>query len=493
MNDKILENISEDNPCGIDSKYEDSFALIEQEIDYDTSVTASRRTDWTIVVKSSEDFLINVSKDLKIATWWLYGMWKTNSWIGLNTALDVYVQLLEKHKKNIFPTSVKIKSNIFIWLENKLGDEILVNKNNLQYEVNLYDNFSKLNDVIQIILDKDERYFGKIIRLLEPIVKEKEKKETPVITKEVSVQSTSDTQLDSDISNDSDATKVLSQIKKDSSKLSNYYRNKDFKSTSAIRICRFLSFIEVDGTPYNDNNISFVNPPLITEIDEIIELTNNSQYTDAFILIEEILEVCPFWFDGHLKAYEIMINLNQNEIADEIKNTFMGFINSNKELLNISFKDKSSFATPKVKKWIEDENNVSTLLNQNNNTIDVYENIFNEVNELASNNKLLDAMQILEESYLKAKNMEEKFNWRLGHAKLAIEFDKKDIALALLEELETIIDKYNLVEWNPSLSGKVFYLILDTFTNMDIENEKIELLYKKLCKIDVEQALKIKI
>jgi len=492
VHNKILTDIQGDNPCGIDAKYEDSFSLIEQEIDKDSSVTSTTRTDWDKIIKSSEEFLFEVSKDLKIATWWFYGMWKVKSWDGLNTALNIYVQLLEKYQKNIFPTSVKIKTNVFIWLETKLSDEILSNKNNLKHETELFDNFNKLNIVIQNILDKEEKYFGKITRLLEPIVKDKLKKEevknTPEIKEEKQVSGT-----DNEISNNSDATKVLSDLRKTASSLAQYYRTTDFKDIKAIRISRFLSFLDVEGTPFNNNNISMINPPLITEIDEVIELINNAQHNEAFILIEEILEVCPFWFEGHLKAYEIMIKLNQDEIANEIKHTFLSFINTNKELLNISFKDNTPFATAKIKKWIEEESSVSTTLNKNNTTINVYESIMENINDLASNNKLLEAMQSLEEYYLKSSSIEEKFNWRLHHARLAIEFDKKDIALALLEELENMISLYSLDEWNPSLASQVYYLILDSFTNMDIETIKIESLYKKLCKIDVQQALKIKI
>jgi len=491
MYSKIIEDINENTPCGIDAKYEDSFALIEQEIDKDTSVTSDRRTDWDIVVKDSYEFLESTSKDLKISTWWLYGMWKTKSWSGLNAGLDMYVQMLEKYQKNIFPSSVKIKANVFMWLELKLGDEILASRNDLQYETKLYENFVKLNDVIQILLEKDEKYFGKVIRLLEPLVKAKEKKsqekeEAPKVT-------TSSESSINEITNNNDATKVLSDLKKNASNLSKYYREANFKDIVALKICRFLSFLDVDGIPYNTNNVTIINPPLITEIDEVIELTNNSMFRDAFILIEEILEVCPFWFDGHLRAYEIMLTLNEDHLAQEIKNTFMGFIATNTELLDVSFKDNTSFASPKVKKWIAQESQSGSSSNSNDNTSSINESILNEVNELASNNKIIQAMQILQSSYLESKNMEEKFNWRLHHAKLAIEFDKKDIALALLEGLENTIEKYKLEEWNPTLSSEVFYLILDTYTNMDIDSEKLELLYKKLCKIDVEKALKIKI
>ncbi len=148
------------------------------------------------------------------------------------------------------------------------------------------------------------------------------------------------------------------------------------------------------------------------------------------------------------------------------------------------------------KKWIQEELLSSNITESNVETSDDKEestNLKSEVYDLANENKLKDAMILLSNKTENASSIEEKFNLRLLHAQLAVEFDKKEMALALLEALEKDIEKYHLVEWNPKLASKVFTLLLTSFSNIDIHSDKLDLLYKNLCKTDINSAFEIKI
>jgi len=67
------------------------------------------------------------------------------------------------------------------------------------------------------------------------------------------------------------------------------------------------------------------------------------------------------------------------------------------------------------------------------------------------------------------------------------------VAKALLEDLKSEIDKYNLDEWKPKLAAQVFSLYLNTFNRTQVDLEDINTTYARLCKIDIEQALEIQI
>lgn len=121
------------------------------------------------------------------------------------------------------------------------------------------------------------------------------------------------------------------------------------------------------------------------------------------------------------------------------------------------------------------------------------EDVKNSIDALAQSGKLKEAMYKIEKQYDDSSSIEDKFNWRLYHAQLAVEFNKKDIAFALLDDLQKTIDKFNLDEWNPKLASKVYTLILNTFSNIDIENEKLEQIYKRLCITDINSAFEIKL
>ncbi len=135
--------------------------------------------------------------------------------------------------------------------------------------------------------------------------------------------------------------------------------------------------------------------------------------------------------------------------------------------------------------------NIKEPINEEKN--DEEKKQLSKIYELANDNNLKEAMSLLNKKYQTSSNNEEKFNWRLHHAKLAIEFEKKDIALALLEELEKDIEKFELNQWNPSLASKVYTLLLTSFSNMEITPNRLELIYKNLCKTDINSAFEIKI
>ena len=513
MHELILKAFSSSLPCGEDCKYEDSFLLIEQEIDKDKSVTQDGGTDWEVVVKSCEDFLINESKDLKIVSWLVFGLWKIESWQGLSRGLLIYNELLSTFGKDIYPKSTKSRTNIFSWIEESLTDDIFTNeqtKKSLIDEDNILSQFINLNTNINIQLETENNNFRKIINFIEGVIKEKnlqlskEKNLKKNIEKNEKIDNKNNQKTNSllnneiiVINNESDAINVLRSFKKNGSLLTNYYRKQNISSLKALRMTRLFTWLETDGLPNSEANVTFLHPPSELELDELEDLYKNKEYEDAFYLVEEILEVSPFWIDGHYYSYNILEKTKNYNEAKEVKNLLISFINTNEGILDLFFINNMPFASKKVKKWIEEELTSTKSSNTTNSSTEETtsddEEILLTIRQLADDNKIKEAMNILNQKYHSSSNTEEKFNWRLHHAELAIEFDKKEIALALLEELEKDIEKFHLNEWNPKLASKVYNLLLTSFSSIDIHVDKLDLIYKNLCKTDINSAFEIKI
>nr|WP_235664987.1 type VI secretion system domain-containing protein [Arcobacter defluvii] len=254
---------------------------------------------------------------------------------------------------------------------------------------------------------------------------------------------------------------------------------------------RFLSWLEVDGLPLSEGSKTSIYPPQKDELLAIEELYSKKNFQEASILIEEIIEVSPFWITGHYYIYNILIENKSYEYAEEIKNNLLSFIKTNQELLNLNFIDGSPFCNNESKIWIENELNSKEIILEKEETKE--EDFLVLVNEYASRGKIKEAMKFFEKKVFASSNEEEKFNLIIEYVKFAIKFDKKEIALVLLEELEIKINIFNLTQWNPRLSAKVYHLILSNFTNIDFEPLKFENMYKVFCKLDIEKALEIKL
>jgi type VI secretion system protein VasJ len=121
----IIEKISSKNPTGSDQKYEDTYLAIEAEIDKTMSASSAGGVDWTLISEHATQILELKSKDLKIASYWLYAQWKLSSWDGLEFALPLYTKLIATYKMKLFPKSTKVKLRILEWLHESLSILIL--------------------------------------------------------------------------------------------------------------------------------------------------------------------------------------------------------------------------------------------------------------------------------------------------------------------------------------------------------------------------------
>ncbi|QDF28477.1 type VI secretion system protein TssA [Halarcobacter anaerophilus] len=503
MSELILREFESTQKYGIDCRYEDLYLLIEQEVDKDYSVT-QESSDWNYIYKNTQELLENKTKDLKLASWWLFSSWKNNLWEGLDDNLTFYISFIEKFKQELFPKSLKAKSNIFLWLETSLTNEIINNETNKKLLIkpsSFYELFVQLDLVIKKSFESNDNKFRKIISFLKPFFDEEQKKEeeNKLEAKVEKVEKKSENKVElsvdrlTEVSSDSDAIKVLNNIKKSSSLLASYYRKKDFTDLRALRISTFLSWLETDGLPYANGKKTLLYPPAELELDELTSLYEDEKFEEALCLTQEIIEVSPFWIDGHFFLYNIFEKTNNKKISNEVKNTILSFLKTNSGILDFFFNDDTPFASNRVKKWLKDELNKNdendNLKEESNSSDQIIESIY----ELANNGKIKEAMQEVAKQYESSASIEEKFNWRLYHAQLAVEFNKKDIALALLEDLQKDIDRFNLDDWNPKLVSKVYSLILNSFTNIDIQNDKLEQIYKRLCKTDINSAFEIEL
>jgi len=489
----ILEDISTDNPCGSDYKYEDIFLEVEAEIDKSKNILEDMDTDWDKVSHVTETLLNEHTKDIKILCWWTYSLWKRELWVGLEKTLPVLDALLKKYTSTLFPKSKKVKISSLQWLETQLTEEVLDENGNIFAQIeheNFYTFFNNIEQSFSLAIEEEINLFSKIQKSLKKIIDEKEAKKKESVNQREIVSSPA-TEAD-EIVSDSDAAKLLSQMKKSATLLHNYWRKKEAANLGSIRLIRMLAWLETDGLPIHEDKKTPLNPPSQESVEEVEILYAEEKYTEAFEKVETVISFSPFWLDGHYISYNLLTAMGKDAAALEVKNALISYVNADKEILDLTFRDSTPFASIKVKEWLA--HNLETL--ESNIVVDKEQNEREEIIEtcylLAKKKNIKEAMKILQNSYTSASTKEDKFIWRLSHAQLAKEYGKNELALALVEDLRKEIEVYKLDEWNPKLSAKVFKLFLD-FNRTQVNVEELQMAYVSLCKIDAEEALEIKI
>lgn len=503
MSALIVQPFQNDMPCGREYKYEDSYVIVENEIDKSTSISSGVGTDWAVVVSQSESILAEHSKDLKLAAWWFFGLWKLEGWAGVERGLPLFSDLLNTFTTALYPKSIKVKNRTIAWLGASLSEEMTADEaafSKLQRPEELLEQFKTLEKGIQLACENDEYFCRKVQQLLEGTVAQKKaqesKAEVESTPKTGGNASTSPASVESgltSVNSDSDVNKVLKSIKKSADLVANYSRKNAFGSALAIRLNRMQSWLEVDELPTNEAGKTMMNAPSESSVDAIEELLSEAEYATAFEQLERILKFASFWFDGHYMAYKLLTTAGEESAANEVQQALRHFVALYPETLDFTFNDETPFASKETKAWLAVNNSaVESSPVQEESTEAKRSAVIQQARAAIKKNNIKEAMGLLQSNYMQADNNVEKFQWRLAHAEIAIECGKKEISLALLEDLEKTIDKHLLAEWQPELVSQVYMLYLQSFTRTQVELEKLDAVYNRLCKIDSTLAVDIK-
>ncbi|MFH0709260.1 MAG: type VI secretion system protein TssA [Pseudomonadota bacterium] len=490
----IFESISVEFNCGIDAKYDDVYLSIESEIDKINSPIEGSKTDWSFIIIESEKLLLTRTKDIKLLCWWAYAQFKVNGLKGFFQGISTINQLLENFGKDLFPKSNRAKLGAISWFETVMNLQLIQDR---QISVSIDDSESYLElfhifqEQVKKVCEDDVRLFSEACRLLEVKVSDKKQRdaaEKPKIF--VPLTSTSNTSSD-EITNDSDAIKVLNQLKKNAEKLTHYWREHQIDDGRALRMTRMISWLEIDGLPLVQNGSTMLNPPSIERIEQIDLLIAEGKNDEALHVIENVIFRSPFWLEGHYKAFQIYESIQKNKAASDVKNMLLGFINSNEGVTELKFRDGTSFVTSEIKGWLNQQT-LGGETEKESEAVDQLAIIGEKCYALVNKKNSKEAMEILQRFFRDAGSYEEKFRWRFLHAQVALAAGKPPMALALIEELEREIEYYKLEEWNPELVSDVYHFYLNSFNRTQIDRDKYDVAFQKLCRVDMAAAIDIK-
>lgn len=87
-----LEPIPGDEPAGPDARYEPDHEHIRAQAALLDAPTGGD-VDWPDVIKKGEGLLVNKSKDLLIASYVAYGLYRTNGLVGLASGMYLISEL----------------------------------------------------------------------------------------------------------------------------------------------------------------------------------------------------------------------------------------------------------------------------------------------------------------------------------------------------------------------------------------------------------------
>lgn len=485
---KIIEVISSENPTGSDQKYEDTYLAIESEIDKTMSASNVGDVDWKLIYELSTQILEDKSKDLKIASYWLYSQWKLSSWDGLEVSLPLYTELIDTYIMKLFPKSTKVKLRILEWLNENLSIVILKDIDALDEEKfkQLLSSFEMLESAIVKAFEKEDlKIFSSLIRKLKKYDEEKRSREKlnediePIEEKEIAITV-------------NDAS--TEEIKVESYKLLEHKREltetlSTIKSTEALfEMTQLIGFYKFKEAFSKDEKLKREEFPKDEEIKHLETLKEKEDYREQ---IKIYVVKYPCWLEGQslmIKKGEEKEQSEQYKIfLNTLKHKLIVFIKDNGVKIHNCEPSNYQIVAKTLKKWVNLENKYLTI----SNISAKYEEAFQESLTLIKTKNKESAVIMLDSIKKESKTIEESFLWSLKQVYLAFEIDDKNMAVALLYDLDKEIEFFNLEKWKPTLAIEVYILLLKPSINKILNLEMKELIYRKLCRLSPKEAMKV--
>jgi len=519
----MLDPINPENPCGEEMKYDDAYLAIEIEIEKSFNAIVETDVQWDEIASQCETLLAQNTKDLKIASYWLFATWKMHGWGAFVQALEMYTQLLETFRDKLYPLQPKRKEKILDWIESRLGDPLsqaLGAFSNGQLE-NLSETLERLNNVTREITEGKDTFFKKIQqdildffenekrRIASMEAREKERREEELRRKEEEKR-----QEESKAIRRVEEEEILSKFSPASS--SDVQENPSHHTPLGHENIEALHdpLLGLARSLFEQAPFDYFSFKMLFSLGEILWedfLRDSEVIYDDFVpsddvrravlalresavvtseqlrALEEQIRIRPTWLEGYFVAAGMLRTLGEVQTAEKLEGLIVHFLFRHTELMDMSVED-TPFLGEKLVAWAK--KNILDFQGEGAGSDQAqFRQVYQEALTLYRGESAEEAFAFLEEYYRQSRGAEERFRWRLIYVELALEVGDKRLALALLLELERLIEAHRIDQWQPDLAIATYEQMLKPILIQELGAEAKERIYQKLSILDVQKVI----
>ncbi|MEA1917625.1 MAG: type VI secretion system protein TssA [Campylobacterota bacterium] len=484
--------ISDDSPSGEDVKYDDEFIALSEEIAKLTSVTASSEVDYDRVIKLSNSILENKSKNILVASYLSFGLFKLHGIVGLMDGTKIIADLLENFWGTLFPPARRIKGriNAIAWWIERVTKES-ENMDSLEVEadkkVELLENFNKIDTILNENVE-DAPLLYSLIKTIDMKLTSKQKEEQVVESEQnpQEIQNSEVTQNTQEPTQKAPATQQpIKQVQITSDNIDEAFKatvntlneitgqmieSKDYRS-ELFTINRSFAWLDIDSLPPSDKKTTMLNPPDSQEIELLAQLYENKNFEDLLWAAESRVTTYLFWLDLHYYVAESLMSLNHTQTANVILNQVNYFITKLPGLENLTFSDYTPFASKSTKKWL-----YSNDINSNSSSYESSNSVEEEIECTLSS---IDAMN---EKMSRSSCVEEEVLNNIKICKCLLKLENRPLMSAYTEKLLNTIEQYSTTKWSPKIATDAYHISIECLqaVDEDLHSEKIASLSIKL-------------
>ncbi len=526
--DLAINPISDDEPCGINAKYESDYEALEAEIAKSQSLN-NESTDWDIVANYCRNILSNISKDFPTACYFAYTLILKDGYPGMLAGYTLLEKMSATYWDKLFPPVKRLRArqNSSQWLiektieyvnanEPKDGDFALIP--NLAGTVKDLDfllsekmeasapNFSDLNRTLKRLKEiakvqapqptkidtpipptsvespiqpapiaqeePQNPSLAAATQSIEPVqqISEPTPEIAPTTTQKAKAKAAVDrspiAEVIGDIQNEQDAKKAFKQAQEALKKLAIFHAQAKASDPKRYRYSRFALWGSLDKLPPAKDGKTQLPAPPADKLKKVIELYEANEYIECIELAEKSADKLPYWFDGnrYIALSLDALGSEYEKAKHALETELMLFIQRVPKIVELHYSNGEPFVSEACKNWLVSLTENSSQDSTNSDGDSLSDAII-AAKKLAITGKLSEAFDLLHEQPNKTKR--DKFKIKMACAELACLNGQVKVGIPMLERLIDEVKSLTVADWESDFLSKALALLVNAYEKLD--------------------------
>lgn len=473
--------ISEAQPAGKEVRAEPAFERLQAELDKLSSPSLAAQVDWAKVESAAAELLQHSGKDVLVACYLCYALTLRHGLKGLETGLVILADMHSSYWESMHPKLARMRArrNAVEWLLEKcLGlfeqDGPLMSQTySPALVVSIQEQISTLDTVLDAHMP-DAPSFFKLRNLVAALSVEEEAQPEPAVelAQEVAVEVPATTAAAhaqppvplsaarhaSATLNLANPEQAATAIAGHLSALATQWRGLSHSDFRAYQFNRVAAWCDIDAVPPHDMHQTAIPAPL----EQMVQALERLQ---SLMLDAEIIEFCenqlvdkPFWLDLQFACFQALQRLGDShaQAAAVVEAETRLLIQRMPEILGLHFSDGSPFAGPETQAWLAASQSSAPGTGVASADAPLARVLAASAAQAAEDN-MLGAAQILQDGIRQSQRVtgRERLQAKVQFARLLLEKNTGFQASALAADLQAMVERHVLAEWDPEFAVEV--------------------------------------
>lgn len=233
-------------------------------------------------------------------------------------------------------------------------------------------------------------------------------------------------------------------------------------------------------------------------VEQMQDLVDTSNWMNLLNQTESRLPNAPLWLDQQYHTFRALSGMGSSfdGAARAVMEELAVFIRRVPELPGLAFDGGVAFASESTRAWIDSEV-LAAGAGGGGGSVGGGENsgelatALGEARKMAKENRLEDALGLLQRGPQNSSALRERFRWRMGMAQIAQEAGKSRLARPLWEGLLAEIDSHQLEAWEQDSCVTVLKALHRIYKGDKELKPRANDIFERLCRIDATSALSL--